>query len=64
MESLKLLLQKSYHIDAEKVEALIGYANVNYRISDYSGNQYILKEYKFEDGLKELIYAESNVLSV
>ena len=55
MERVKSILQKNYNIDAEKVEALVGYAIVNYRILDYSGNQYILKEYKSEEGLKELV---------
>ena len=63
MEKIKSLLKQAYSIDAREVEALVGYANVNYRVKENNGQQYILKEYDWEDDLVELILAESQVSS-
>ena len=59
---MKNLLRKYYGIEAIEVKKLTGYDNVNYLVKTQE-NKYVLKTYKKDDELFDLVKAESEVLA-
>jgi len=64
MKSIKLWIKEAFQIEVKSVDELVGYANLNYKITDQNGSIYILKEYDIDDEIKELIKTESEVLDL
>ena len=58
---MKDILRKYYGIEATEVKKLTGYDNVNYLIKTHE-DKYILKTYKKDNDLFDLVKAESEVL--
>lgn len=58
---MKEILLKHFGIDAIEIKKLAGYDNVNYLVKTNEG-KYILKTYKKDDELFDLVKAESEVL--
>jgi len=61
MDELKILLQKEFGFESPKIKKLNGYFNINYAVSD-SSSSFILKTYRFEKGLFDIIEAENKAL--
>ncbi len=61
MKIIPEILESEFGIAEAEVKVLYGYDNVNYDIRAGDGH-FILKQYKDEPGLKELITSENNVL--
>jgi len=61
-KKLKNILKENFNLDIATVHQLVGYANLNYKVTDTIGNKYICKELPATRFNKELIAAESTIL--
>lgn len=61
-DKLLNMLKEAYGLKVSDVEQLVGYANLNYKITDEAGKKYILKEHPFTHSNIELYTAESETL--
>ena len=59
---LKNILNKTFNLDIVRVNRLVGYANLNYQVTDTSGNKFVCKEYPATHYNSELYFAESTIL--
>ncbi|MEN2282815.1 aminotransferase class III-fold pyridoxal phosphate-dependent enzyme [Algoriphagus sp. SE2] len=61
MDELKNLLKNEFGFESPKIKKLNGYFNVNYSVSE-KGRTYILKTYRFQKELFDIIEAENQAL--